>query len=113
MRKGDIFWVNLDPTVGTEIRKKRPAVIIQNDVGNRHSPLTIVAPISSMKDIQKALPILVFLTAGDGGIAEDSYVNCGQIRTIDKVRRLGRKIGTLPPSKIEEVNQALRISLDL
>lgn len=113
IRRGDMYWVHLDPTVGPQIKKKRPAVIIQNNVGNRFSPLTIVAPVSSMRDGVPPFPILVLLNAGDGGIPEASYVNCGQLRTIDTTKRLGKKIGTLSPSKILEVDRALRISLDL
>ncbi len=82
--RSDVYEVNLDPTVGAEVKKRRPAVVIQNNVGNRFSPVTIVAPISSVKEITRPLPIMVFLEAGEGGLRYDCYVDCGQIRTLDK-----------------------------
>ena len=111
--RGDVYLVNLDPIVGKEIGKARPAVIIQNDIGNKFSPVTIIAPISSVKEITKPLPIMIMLKKGDGGLKEESYVDCGQIRTVDKDRRLITKYGTLDKSKMLEINEALMISLSL
>lgn len=82
--RGDVYLINLDPVVGKEIGKARPAVIIQNDIGNKFSPVTIVAPITSAKEIIKPLPIMIFLGKSEGGLPSDSYVDCGQIRTVDK-----------------------------
>ena len=111
--RGDVYLVNLDPIVGKEIGKARPAVIIQNDVGNKFSPVTIIAPISSIKEITKPLPIMIFLSKGEGGLKEKSYVDCGQIRTIDKDQRLIKKYGTLEKVKMQEIDKALKISLSL
>ena len=111
--RGDVYLVNLDPVVGKEIVKTRPALIIQNDVGNKFSPITIIAPISSMKEITKPLPIMISLDKGEGGLQEDSYIDCGQIRTIDKESRLITKLGSLTQDKLHEVNIALKISLSL
>ncbi len=111
--RGDIYLVNLDPIIGKEIGKARPAVIIQNDIGNKFSPVTIIAPISSVKEIIKPLPITIFLEKGEGGLNEESYVDCGQIRTIDKDRRLITKFGSLSKSKMNEIDKALKISLSL
>lgn len=111
--RGDVYLVNLDPVVGKEIVKTRPALIIQNDVGNKFSPITIIAPISSMKEITKPLPIMIRLDKGEGGLQEDSYVDCGQIRTVDKESRLITKLGSLTQDKLHEVNNALKISLSL
>jgi len=111
--RGDIYLVNLDPTIGKEISKARPAVIIQNDIGNRFSPVTIIAPISSVKEITKPLPIMIFIKKGEGGLTEDSYIDCGQIRTIDKEKRLITKYGSLDKSKMFEIDKALKISLSL
>lgn len=111
--RGDVYIVNLDPIVGKEIGKARPAVIIQNDVGNKFSPVTIIAPISSVKEITKPLPIMIFLSKGEGGLKEESYVDCGQIRTIDKDQRLIKKYGTLEKVKMQEIDKALKISLSL
>ncbi|MBZ0177748.1 MAG: type II toxin-antitoxin system PemK/MazF family toxin [Melioribacteraceae bacterium] len=111
--RGDVYLVNLDPIVGKEIGKARPALIIQNDIGNKFSPVTIIAPISSVKEITKPLPIMIFLEKGEGGLKEESYVDCGQIRTIDKDRRLLKKYGTLEKVKMQEIDKALKISLSL
>jgi len=111
--RGDIYLVNLDPIVGKEIGKARPAVIIQNDVGNKFSPVTIIALITSVKEITKPLPIMIFLQKGEAGLKEESYVDCGQIRTIDKDRRLIKKYGTLEKIRMQEIDKALKISLSL
>ena len=111
--RGDVYLVNLDPIIGKEIGKARPAVIIQNDIGNKFSPVTIIAPISSLKEITKPLPIMIFLEKGDGGLKEESYVDCGQIQTVDKDKRLITKYGALDKSKMLEINEALMISLSL
>ncbi|MCX6162577.1 MAG: type II toxin-antitoxin system PemK/MazF family toxin [Ignavibacteriae bacterium] len=113
LHRGDVYLVNLDPIVGKEIGKARPTVIIQNDIGNEFSPVTIIAPISSVKEITKPLPIMIFLQKGDGGLKEDSYVDCGQIRTVDKDKRLITKFGSLNKSKMREIDKALKISLSL
>jgi len=111
--RGDVYLVNLDPIVGKEIGKARPAVIIQNDIGNKFSPVTIIAPISSVKEITKPLPIMILLQKGEGGLKEESYVDCGQIRTIDKEQRLITKFGSLDKEKVLEVDKAIKISLAL
>jgi mRNA interferase MazF len=111
--RGDVYLVNLDPTVGKEISKARPAVIIQNNIGNKFSPVTIVAPVSSVKEITRPLPIMIYLKKGEGGLTEDSYIDCGQIRTIDKEKRLITKFGSLEKSKMFEIDKALKISLSL
>jgi len=111
--RGDVYLVNLDPIIGKEIGKARPAVIIQNDIGNKFSPVTIIAPISSVKEITKPLPIMIFLEKGEGGLIEESYIDCGQIRTIDKNKRLVTKFGSLSKSKMNEIDKALKISLSL
>lgn len=113
VRRGDIFLVNLEPVSGKEIGKSRPALIIQNDIGNLYSPVTIIAPISTVKEITKPLPIMVFIEKEAAGLKYDSYVDCGQIRTVDKKSRLLKKIGTLDFEKIKQVNKSLKISLSL
>lgn len=111
--RGDIYLINLDPVIGKEIGKARPSVIIQNDIGNKFSPVTIIAPISSVKEITRPLPIMVFIEKGEGGLKEDSYVDCGQIRTVDKVERLITKFGSLDLLKMLEIDKALKISISL
>lgn len=111
--RGDIYLVNLDPIIGNEIGKARPAVIIQNDIGNKYSLVTIIAPISSIKEITKPLPIMIEINKEESGLSENSYVDCGQIRTIDKEKRLIAKLGSLNKSKMSEIDKALKISLSL
>ncbi|GEM_PF-320485 len=111
IKRGDIYLVNLNPQVGFETGKFRPAIIIQNNLGNLYLPVTIVVLISSVKEITKPLPIMVFFEKGTVELDFDSYLDCGQIRTINKAARLVRKIGELPSHKIKELNQVLKISL--
>ena len=83
IKRGGIWLVNLDPTIGHEIKKSRPGLIIQNDLGNRYSPITIIAPITS-QNIDKIYPIEVLLTKENSGLKKDSKVLFNQIRAIDK-----------------------------
>ena len=107
VRRGEICLV--DRTVGSEIKKTRPALIIQNDVGNKYSPLTIVAPVTSTPRAKK-YPTEVNIAAKESGLDSDSTVLLSQIRTIDK-SRIDRKLGALSPVKMREVDEAIRISL--
>jgi mRNA interferase MazF len=110
-KRGDVFLINFDPTIGAEIQKTRPALILQNDIGNRYSPVTIVAAISSL-DGAVVYPTEVPIEAGEGGVDRRSVVLLNQIRTIDK-GRLIRKLGALDAASIERVDAALLISLGL
>ena len=111
MRRGDIFWADLDPVRGSEQGKTRPVLIIQNDIGNENSPVTIVACITSNLS-RKDYPTNVFITAKETGLNSDSVVLLNQIRTLDKTR-LQNKIGSIPKLKMIEVGEALKISLNL
>ena len=108
-RRGELYWANLDPVIGSEIAKTRPALIISNDIGNQYAARVIVAPISS-GNIGKVYPFEVHLNAGEGGLAKESKALLDQIRTLDK-SRLGNHIGTLSAERMEEVNRAIRLSL--
>jgi mRNA interferase MazF len=110
-KRGELYFVRLDPTEGVEITKTRPAVVIQNDVGNRFSHLTIVAPISSSYDAE-LYPTEVLVAAPEGGLKTDGVVLLNQIRSVDK-RRLGRRLGALRPTTMTLVNEALAISVGL
>ncbi|EKP94568.1 type II toxin-antitoxin system PemK/MazF family toxin [Thermaerobacter subterraneus] len=111
VRRGDIFFADLSPVVGSEQGGIRPVLIVQNDVGNRYSPTTIVAAITSQ--INKAkLPTHVELPAGSYGLEKDSVVLLEQIRTIDK-RRLLERVARLDAGAMRRVNLALEISLGL
>ncbi|MFZ5646693.1 MAG: type II toxin-antitoxin system PemK/MazF family toxin [Bacillota bacterium] len=111
IRRGDVFFAELSPVVGSEQGGTRPVLIIQNDIGNQYSPTTIVAAITSQ--IAKAkLPTHVEMLAGDGGLERDSVILLEQIRTIDK-SRLMEKVATLNEEMMKKVNQAIEISLGL
>ena len=110
-KRGEIYLVSFDPTVGAEIRKTRPALVLQNNVANRHSPVTIVAAITSRFE-EPLYPTEVLLPAGEGGLEVDSVVLVNQVRTVDRLRLIQR-LGTLKPETMRRVNQALRISMGL
>ena len=103
--------MNLDPTIGHEIKKSRPAVIIQNDLGNKYSPITIIAPVTS-QNLEKIYPIEVLLAEGNSGLKKDSKVLLNQIRAVDK-RRIIKKLGKVDRETIDKINNAIKISLGL
>lgn len=109
-KRGSVYLVNLDLTIGSEIKKMRPAVIIQNDVGNQYSPTTIIAPITSGDEV--AYPVEVEVKAPEGGLNSNSLILMNQVRTIDK-RRLVKYLGKLRPETIKKVDRAILISLGL
>ena len=111
IKRGDLFWVNLDPTKGSEQAGRRPVLVIQNDIGNEFAATVIVAPLTT-RPFTKSYPTNVAIPGGIAGIKEDSTVLLSQIRTIDKVR-LEKKIGHLSPGYLSEVNRAIAISLGL
>lgn len=111
VRRGEIYYADLSPVVGSEQGGVRPVLIVQNDIGNKYSPTVIVAAITSQ--INKAkLPTHVELSASEYGLPKDSVILLEQIRTIDK-KRLREKICMLSPEVMEKVNEALQISLGL
>ena len=107
--RGDLFSACLDPVVGSEQGGIRPVLVVQNDVGNRYSPTVIVLAITGQVNKTK-LPTHVPVAAGNTGLARDSVVLAEQIRTLDK-RRLREKIGSLRPEVMEQVSEAMRVSL--
>lgn len=111
MRRGDIYYADLRPVVGSEQGGVRPVLIIQNDVGNRHSPTVICAAITSR--LNKAnLPTHIELNAGNYDMVKDSVILLEQLRTIYK-KRLKDKVCHLDTITMEKVNRALEISLEL
>lgn len=108
-RRGEVWMVNFNPGRGSEQRGLRPALVIQNDVGNQYAVTTIVAAITSTIRIY---PVTVPLKQGDGGLKTPSMANLAQILTIDK-SRLRRRVGVLPPELINRVDAAIRVSLDV
>jgi len=112
LKRGEIVLVTLDPAKGAEKKKTRPCLVIQNDTGNKFSPLTIIAVITSQKEIDKQYPTDVWIDKGEGGLNYSSIIQCDQIRTIDK-KRIIKKFGHLDISMMKKVDKALKISLDL
>ncbi len=111
VRRGDIFFADLSPVVGSEQGGVRPVLIIQNDIGNKYSPTTIVSAITSQR-FKTRLPIHVELSAIESSLNRDSVILLEQIRTLDK-RRLRERIAHLPPQVMMRIDQAIRISLGL
>ena len=111
IRRGDIFYADLSPVVGSEQGGIRPVLIVQNDVGNRYSPTVIAAAITSRMGKNK-LPTHIDIYADRVGLAKDSVVLLEQVRTIDK-QRLGEKMGHLDAETMNAVDDAISISLGL
>ena len=111
IRRGDIYYADLRPVVGSEQGGVRPVLIIQNDVGNRHSPTVICAAITSRMNKAK-LPTHVELNRGSCDMIRDSVFLLEQVRTIDK-QRLKEKICHIDGELLQKVNEALKISLEL
>ena len=111
IKRGDVFYVNLDPTKGSEQAGVRPVLVIQNDIGNEYAPTVIIAPFTT-KSFSKRYPVNVNVSKGVAGLKEDSTALLSQIRTIDK-SRLERKVGHFPISMMREVDEAIKISLGL
>ncbi len=108
VKRGDIFYADLSPVVGSEQGGIRPVLIVQNDVGNKFSPTVICAAITSQ--INKAkLPTHIEISANDFGLQKDSVILLEQVRTIDK-KRLRERIGRLDDELMDKVNEALSIS---
>ena len=108
VKRGDIFYADLSPVIGSEQGGVRPVLIVQNDVGNRYSPTVIVAAITSQ--INKAkLPTHIEISASEYGLSKDSVILLEQIRTVDK-KRLREKIGRLNDDFMADVDIAMKIS---
>ena len=111
IRRGDVYYADLRPVVGSEQGGVRPVLVIQNDVGNKHSPTVICAAITSRMNKAK-LPTHVELHAGRSAMAKDSVILLEQLRTIDK-QRLREKICHIDGELLKKVDEALRVSLEL
>ena len=111
IKRGDIFYADLSPVVGSEQGGLRPVLIVQNDTGNRFSPTVIAAAITS-QSTKTSLPTHIKVTAACGGLAKDSIVLLEQIRTLDK-QRLKEKMGKLSTNMMDQVDRALLVSIGL
>lgn len=111
IRRGEIYYADLSPVVGSEQGGIRPVLIVQNDVGNKYSPTVIAAAITSQREKTK-LPTHIELPAQNCGLQKNSVVLLEQIRTIDK-KRLKEKMGMLDDASMNQINAALGISFGL
>ncbi len=109
IKRGELYYADLSPVVGSEQGGVRPVLVVQNDVGNKYSPTVIAAAVTSKLNKAK-LPTHIALSATEFGLSKDSVVLLEQIRTLDK-RRLKERIGELPATTMQKVNDALLISL--
>ena len=111
IKRGDIYYADLSPVVGSEQGGVRPVLIVQNNVGNRYSPTVIAAAITSQ--INKAkMPTHITVGAPNYGLTKDSIILTEQIRTLDK-RRLRERAGCIPPDDMRRVDEALGVSMGL
>ena len=111
IRRGDIFYADLSPVIGSEQGGLRPVLIVQNDVGNKYSPTVIAAAITSRLS-KTRLPTHIDIFAKDVGLSKDSVILLEQIRTIDK-KRLKEKMGHLDDAVMNDVNNAISVSFGL
>ena len=111
IKRGEIYYADLSPVVGSEQGGIRPVLIVQNDVGNKYSPTVIAAAITSQQD-KSNLPTHINLSAGGSGLLKDSIVLLEQVRTIDKTR-LKEKMGTLDNESMIMVDKAISVSFGL
>jgi len=109
-RRGEIWLVRLDPAVGSEIKKTRPALIVSNDTNNEYASLVTVLPISGKGD--KVYPFEAALSGAASGLSKPSKVKCQQIRTLDK-ERLIKRLGAADNSLLPDIEEALKLHLDL
>jgi len=110
IKRGEIYWVDWNPGRGSEQKGLRPALVIQNDIGNKYSPTVIIAALTTA--MEKSYPFMVKVTAGESGLPKDSTINLAVIMTIDKTRLTG-KCGELSEAKTAEVNKAIKASLGI
>ena len=111
MKRGEIYFANLDPMVGAEINKKRPVLIISNNANNKMATTVTIVPITS--NVKKVYPFEVLLETKDSGLVKPSKAQCHQVRTISKIRIHGRKVGLATGAVLSRINSAIRLHLGL
>lgn len=110
MKRGEIYFANLDPTIGSEIKKKRPVLIVSNNANNRAASTVTVVPITS--NTNKVYPFEVLLEMKDSGLLKRSKAQCHQIRTISKLRIVNKRTGLASKDIMHKINRALKLHLD-
>ena len=110
IKRGEVYLVNFDPTVGAEAKKTRPALVVSNDINNFHSPIVSISPITS--NVTRVYSFEIEVPPGTGGLKVRSKIMINQTRAVDKIRLI-KKLGQLPAGLMEEANQALKLHYDL
>ncbi len=110
MKRGEIYFANLNPTVGSEIKKIRPVLIVSNDANNNMATTVTIIPITS--NIKKVYPFEVLLQNKNSGLTKESKAQCHQIRTISKIRIRGKRLGILNPEGMQKIKCATQLHLD-
>jgi mRNA interferase MazF len=110
IKRGEIYFANLDPTVGAEIKKKRPVLIVSNNANNKSASTITVLPITS--NVNKVYSFEVLLEIKDAGLSKRSKIQCYQIRTISKIRIEGKRVGLVNRDVMEKIDEALKLHLD-
>jgi len=110
IKRGEVFLVNFDPTIGAEAKKIRPAVVVSNDINNAHSPIVSISPVTS--NVTRVYSFEVEIPAGTAGLKARSKVMVNQTRAVDKIRLI-KKLGQLPTQIMADVDQALKLHYDL
>jgi mRNA interferase MazF len=110
VKRGEIYWANLSPSVGSEIAKTRPVLVASNDINNEYAATITILPVTS--NVSRIYPFEVFVSAGESDLKGNSKIKANQIRTIDK-KRIKKKIGRLSEAKMKEVERAILIHLNI
>lgn len=110
IKRGDVFLVNFDPTIGAEAKKTRPAIVVSNDISNAHSPIVSISPITS--NVTRVYSFEVEIPPGMGGLKSRSKIMVNQTRAVDKIRLI-KKFAQLPAQVMKDVNRALELHYDL
>jgi mRNA interferase MazF len=110
IKRGEVYLVNFDPTVGAEAKKARPALVVSNDINNLHSPIVSISPVTC--NVTRVYSFEIEVPPGTGGLKVRSKIMINQTRAVDKIRLI-KKLGQLPAGLMEEANQALKLHYDL
>lgn len=111
MKRGDIFFANLDPTIGAEIKKKRQVLVVSNNANNRAATTVTIVPITS--NTKKVYPFEVLLERKNSQLSKRSKAQCHQVRTISKIRIDGKRVGLVNKEVMVRINAALKLHMDL
>ena len=111
MKRGEIYYANLNPAVGSEMNKRRPVLVVSNDANNRAADTVTILPITS--NVTRIYPFEVLITPEDSGLSKASKVQAQQVRTISKQRIAANIVGNLNPEMMQLIDAALKLHLDL